>query len=264
MTICDRMPCGKTNRRKSRRAVHQLCCLFCFFIVQNRHRLPLASAQQIDSPSRTQCLAAPCTYRGECRSSSNVCGDTVAYCNANSIWVPGCGGGGGLDKPEPVVEAFSPPPPPPVPPPANWPAMQSPAVVPAPATPPANGPAMPSPAAIPLPAPAPAPFPPGEPTATPTTKWQLWTSTNNKQEEDEGNKGVAGLTTGKEGEGNYTASNDTGWFDPETWDGGAGEKEEGVIDKIDFWNNDNSALGPSKVRLAFLLTVVVAGTIASL
>ena len=43
--------------------------------------ISVIDAQQ---PQPSQCIAAPCFYRGECRDRSGLCGDTVAHCNAES------------------------------------------------------------------------------------------------------------------------------------------------------------------------------------
>lgn len=55
--------------------------------------------------------------------------------------------------------------------------------------------------------------------------------------------GVIGLTTGHEGEGNYTQSNGTdSWFNGDTWQNGRNDtEEESLIDKIDFWDNSDSS-----------------------
>ncbi len=55
--------------------------------------------------------------------------------------------------------------------------------------------------------------------------------------------GVIGLTTGHEGEGNYTQSNGMdSWFNGDTWQNGRNDtEEESLIDKIDFWDNSDSS-----------------------
>jgi len=55
--------------------------------------------------------------------------------------------------------------------------------------------------------------------------------------------GVIGLTTGHEGEGNYTQSNGTDtWFNGDTWQNGRNDtEEESLIDKIDFWDNSDTS-----------------------
>jgi hypothetical protein len=73
-------------------------------------------------------------------------------------------------------------------------------------------------------------------TAQPTTAWESWMS-----EDTDG--GVIGLTTGHEGEGNYTQSNGMdSWFNGDTWQNGRNDtEEESLIDKIDFWDNSDSS-----------------------
>ena len=191
--------------------------------------LPLASSQPpLPSPSQCVAGAAPCTYAGECRSQSGVCGDTVMHCNANSVWVPACGGGGGLVKPAP-----------------------------APAVSPTNRPIVP-------PQPQTAPEPPPtdslassneEPSSRPTTNWEGWLAKN-----DPANQGVVGLTTGKEGEEEeYVASNATGGFNPDSW-GYREEEEEGWLDGIGFLN---SAANRRTWKVAFLASAAAVGAVLS-
>ena len=178
--------------------------------------LQLVSSQTVSS---NNCLSAPCEYVGECRDPTGACGDTTAHCNTESIWVPACGGGGGIYKPSTLDTTVT--------------------------------------------SPAPAPTINGQQTFTaePTTAWEAWVSG-----ESDKDKGVIGLTTGNEGNENYTQSNGTDtWFNGDTWQNGRNEtKDDGsLIDKIDFWNNDNSdtpaagAGGQSKVEHVFLLPLAL-------
>merc|ERR1711957_156614 len=43
--------------------------------------------------------------KGECRDRSGICGDTAGHCGAESLWMPGCGGGLELDKPTDAQES---------------------------------------------------------------------------------------------------------------------------------------------------------------
>ncbi|KAL9190560.1 hypothetical protein ACHAXT_000266 [Thalassiosira profunda] len=188
--------------------------------------LPMASSQP--PLPNSQCVAAPCTYVGECRDRSGVCGDTVMHCNANSIWVPACGGGGGLVKPAPTVSSPSPP--------TNRPIVQ--------------------------PQPQTTPEPPTdaltsfneEPSSRPTTNWEGWLAKS-----DPANQGVVGLTTGKEGEEEYVASNATGGFNPDSW-GYREEGGEGWLDGIGFLNN---AANERTWTLIFLASAAAVGAALS-
>lgn len=198
------------------------------------HLLFMTSSLELTpEATSTNCVAAPCTYRGECRDKFGNCGASIVYCNQHSLWVPSCGGGGNLDKP--VVEE------------------------------------QPQPAANVIP-----------PTSSPITNWEKWlleknnepdpapgNNNNNQQQQQqpqkEGQKGVAGLTTGKEGNGDYTPTNDTSWINPDTWGSRPEEEEEkGVvgkaIDTIKFWDK-NSAMKETSNQGRFmvaLLTVTMA------
>ena len=142
----------------------------------------------IDNPSVTQCLAAPCEYVGECRSDSNDCGGGISYCNELSIWVPACGGGGTLQKN-----------------PSSSAATQSNVDLSLADTNEGN-----------------------DPTPSPTTAWDAWTNSKNNRGSAGGgkNQGVIGYTTGKEGEENWTPSEEPGWFDKQGWESGNRTKDE--------------------------------------
>ncbi|KAL7440572.1 hypothetical protein ACHAXH_009124 [Discostella pseudostelligera] len=172
------------------------------------HLVAIVSAQT--TPSSTLCLSAPCEFVGECRDKYNTCGDTTAHCNSESIWVPACGGGGGIYKPSTGDTAVSSP--------APAPALTY-------STPP-----------ILMPTTTNTMKTQQTDTAQPTTAWESWMS-----EDTDG--GVIGLTTGHEGEGNYTQSNGTdSWFNGDTWQNGRNvTEEESLIDKIDFWDNSDSS-----------------------
>jgi hypothetical protein len=194
--------------------------------------LQLVSSQTVSSDN---CLSAPCEYVGECRDPTGACGDTTAHCNTESIWVPACGGGGGIYKPSTLDATVTSPAP-------------APTINTATAARPFLGimTAVPSHQTL---------------TAEPTTAWEAWVSG-----ESDKDKGVIGLTTGNEGNENYTQTNGTDtWFNGDTWQNGRNEtKDDGsLIDKIDFWNNDNSdtpAAGAgrqSKVEHVFLLPLAL-------
>lgn len=76
-----------------------LCCCILLF-----NRIALVSSQsEVSTVTADQCVGSPCSYQGECRDKFGECGDTVWHCDAESQWVPSCGGGGDLVKPT-VVE----------------------------------------------------------------------------------------------------------------------------------------------------------------
>lgn len=224
-------------------SIFQLCCILLHLL-----NLPLASSQQITNPNPNQCIAAPCYYKGECRDISGTCGDTVAFCNTSSQWVPACGGGAGFDKPgevQVVMEVSAPPPPPMM----NKPTMR-------PAVPQASA------------------------TARPTTAWELWISASqNKDDSQEvnGSKEEGDVTTDHTtGDvvviGNFTATNETDdWFNPTTWGDRPEVPEEegvveGVLDKMSFWDNDDSAgnaMESSRNEVILLLSVVLVWVVLS-
>lgn len=153
----------------------------------------------INNPSVTQCIAAPCEYIGECRSDFNECGGGTSYCNELSIWVPACGGGGTLQK-NPTLTA----------------ATQS--EVDSSLTDKNKE---------------------NDPTPSPTTAWDAWT--NSKNNEDK-NQGVIGYTTGKEGEENWTPSEELGWFDKQGWESGnrTNDEDESIFSKYNPFSRDEN------------------------
>lgn len=201
------------------------------------HHVPLASSQETSSPLPSSCLAAPCTYRGECRDRWGICGDTVAHCNAESLWEPGCGGGLGLDKPIGVQE-LAPLPSPPVNEPTRRPTRMAP------------------------------------PTEGPTTAWEAWIGKGkDNQPSNEDHAGdedqTAGVTAGNAGDVQGTApTNDTEWagFNADEWGyrGEGDSEDEGLLDKglsmIGFRDDDEngSAMGKTTTELVFALSVVSA------
>ncbi|KAL3803949.1 hypothetical protein ACHAW5_001726 [Stephanodiscus triporus] len=61
---------------------------------------PLISSQsELSNVTPVLCVGSPCLYKGECRDKFGECGVTSSHCDAESQWVPACGGGGDLDKP---------------------------------------------------------------------------------------------------------------------------------------------------------------------
>mmetsp|Transcript_5176 Transcript_5176/g.11243 ORF Transcript_5176/g.11243 Transcript_5176/m.11243 type:complete len:230 (+) Transcript_5176:216-905(+) len=215
--------------------------LLCYLSLANVS-LVASQAEQpaTDRPLNQNCLDRPCTYLGECRSRSGTCGDTVAHCNAESTWVPACGGGAGLAKPAATANAAA-----------------------AATSPPTNRPTMRGSSR--------------ESTSTPTTAWELWISNKNQPAADEEKErggengqearkegGGTSQMTGKEGgEADATApsdANETDWvgFTPESW-GYRGEKEEekGVLDRIPFMSN-NSAMASSQIEVGSLVCAAFA------
>ena len=200
-----------------------ICCII----------ISLVASQAPENPLQSNCLAAPCTYKGECRDRANVCGDTALHCNEESLWVPACGGGPGLDKPTTIAE------------PIETTVVSS--STPIPTRKPTNRPtAQPTPQPI---------IEVGEPTPSPAAWWELLGLQDDQDNQQ--NSGVPGLTTGNE-DGNST-KNETGWFDADTWGNREGlddsNKDEGVFDKIDFWNN--SASSARQHRLAHYSCLVL-------
>lgn len=97
-------------------------------------------------------------------------------------------------------------------------------------------------------------------TAEPTTAWEAWVSGESDQD-----KGVIGLTTGNEGDGNYTQSNGTEtWFNGDTWQNGRNEtnEDENLLDKIDFWSNSDSSSSGSESRVEHILLLVILPVLA--
>lgn len=93
-----------TKQNMSLMMMRYLCIIFLHNLL-----FQLVSSQAPMDPSPTNCLAAPCMYKGECRGASDTCGASNDYCNSESIWIPACGGGAGLDRPV-VTSSPSPPP----------------------------------------------------------------------------------------------------------------------------------------------------------
>ncbi|KAL3791627.1 hypothetical protein HJC23_012217 [Cyclotella cryptica] len=155
---------------------------------------PTSSQYNIDNPSPTQCVAAPCDYVGECRSVNVECGEGADYCNESSLWVPACGGGGTLQKDTIVTASTAVA--------VQTDSTSSDATLSSTTDTNNND----------------------EPTSTPTTAWEAWINGKTNEERGESN-GVIGYTPGKES-GNWTPSNDTGWFDKQGWDSGNRTQEE--------------------------------------
>ena len=145
------------------------------------------SQYSISDPS-INCMAAPCDYSGECRAGSGDCGEGSDYCNADAIWLPACGGGGTLEK-DPVFTASTDTP------------VQMEDTNSQTAGTDNKG-----------------------PTSSPTTAWDAWI--NGKNNGGEENTGVIGYTTGKEGEEDWEADEEPGWFDKQGWESGNRTKDE--------------------------------------
>lgn len=227
-----------------------LACHLWFIIHHQLCTIPLASAQGIASLLPNNCLAAPCTYRGECRDRTGVCGNTVVYCNKDSLWVPGCGGGMNLDKPTAAhataqaAHATAQATPPPTQPPTRRPLIRAP------------------------------------PTASPSTAWEAWTAARKPpppvpiEDDEEDEDHILGMSTGQEGDGNNPMpSNDTSWagFDANGWGyrEEEGAEKEGLFDKgmnmIGFGEGDEngSAMRASKTELVFLWSMSLTWVILS-
>jgi|Transcript_3674 hypothetical protein len=197
---------------------------FLFYICN----LQLATAQQIiiENPSASQCIAAPCSYIGDCRSNTNECGEGVDFCNDASMWVPACGGGGTLEKDGVIYETT-----PQVTTPQTTDPTRRPTAAPQQSTPAiAATTTIATPDTLALSSPSSTTDTP--PSPAPTTAWHLWI--NGKENENK-QQGVVGITTGREGDEDWKPSNETGWFDPDRWDSVGREdpeEEESFIDKI--------------------------------
>ena len=207
----------------------------CHLLLRPDDLLVLVSSQPTTTTTTTtttmvssnQCLSAPCEYVAECRDQMGTCGDTTAHCNSESIWVPACGGGGGIYKPSTMDTAATSP----------APMMTSSSTPPLmmPTTTATETNTMPTRQIL---------------TSEPTTAWEAWLSGEENADQD---KGVIGLTTGNEGKENYTqTSNGTtttdSWFNGDTWQNGRNdtkEEDESLLDKIDFWSNSDSSSSPS-------------------
>lgn len=219
-----------------------LCHVVVVLILQ---QLPPVASQAPLAPSSRNCMAQPCAYRGECRGASNECGDTVAYCNAESIWVPSCGGGANLDKPAPRGPPTMPPTSGPTTAWEKWISNS-------------NGNSK------------------REeednngrnednnaPATTTTTSFSNTSANNNGGGQQQ--QGVQpGQTTnnqdpseGANGE-EYIPNNQTGTFDAEGWGYYGEEEEEGILDKAKFWENDSSAKQSAVTEVVFLVGAVVA------
>mmetsp|Transcript_10830 Transcript_10830/g.25185 ORF Transcript_10830/g.25185 Transcript_10830/m.25185 type:complete len:220 (+) Transcript_10830:278-937(+) len=179
----------------------------------------------------SQCIASPCLYSGECRDRSGLCGDTVAHCNAESQWVPACGGGGNLKKPQAAQQVNTPI-----------------------ASPTQSSAGTPQQAAS---------------SFEPTTLWQGWLG-REKGSGGNKNEGVAGLTTGNESDErfekpNYNTTGLNGW-DAGQWDGsarGSGEEEKGWLDKINPFGNDEDEDSSSRCNsLGVIMWIAIAMAIS--
>lgn len=209
----------------------------------------------ITNPESVNCIAMPCTYKGECRDRSGTCGDTAVHCNTESQWVPACGGGAGLDRPNTEQQQTG--------------AQQT--------APPTNRPTN----MRPKPTMAPQATVSSIITNEPTTKWHAWINANNKPENGDGGDSNNGSeddpTTGNEDDptnGNNPNNkpekeqdlSEQEWFNETTWDGRYQDKprededEGGVLDKINFWDK-NSAMESSQSQVVFLVGVIVAWAI---
>ncbi len=146
--------------------------------------LPSLVSSQYEHSYETpdMCIGAPCLYVGECRDKVGECGDTVLHCDAESQWVPACGGGGDLDKPTAIETTATM-----VPQATSSSGSIESSLV-------------------------------ERPTFSPVTAWQEWTNQNNDQPNYD--QGAPDPTTGQEGGSNAASNGTPGWFDPDGWDDG--------------------------------------------
>jgi len=218
-----------TKTAASHRAIiHFGCCKSLLILLV----FVVISAIDAQQPMPSQCVAAPCLYAGECRDRSGLCGDTVAHCNAESQWVPACGGGGNLKKPQAAQQDNTP-------------------------------------IASPTQSSAGTPQAQTASSSEPTTMWQGWLGRENGSGGN-GNMGVAGLTTGKESDEryekpNYNTTGLNGW-DAGQWDSsarGSGEEEKGWLGRINpFGNEDDDSSSFRCNSLGVMMWIAVAMAIS--
>mmetsp|Transcript_26484 Transcript_26484/g.54607 ORF Transcript_26484/g.54607 Transcript_26484/m.54607 type:complete len:310 (+) Transcript_26484:44-973(+) len=206
----------------------------------------------ITSPSDTQCMSDPCLYQYECRSKLGICGTELAYCNSASTWVPACGGGANLVRPDYesllAIENTS----------ATAPSNSSGAGDAAATTQAAANQAVQSQQMQQQ------QMQPNPPTLSPTTAWEAFVKQNSGQNDTPGGSGTAATTgsnndpdaepkevvgySGEEGGRVVNASNyqpptneETGWFDKAGWDtqGRPVEEESGFLDTFKFWGEED-------------------------
>ena len=203
--------------------------------------LPLISSQVLN-PSASNCLGAPCMYRGDCRDRSGLCGDGIDHCNEMSQWLPLCGGSANLEKPS----LFEPSP-------SSTTTYQTtpkmPVMMPTIMTSPQEEPSTMSsgtstqtttlveqPSSI---------IESAEGTTTsapPSTAWKAWVGGGNKNDGNE-----------EENSPTKSSTNETDWFNnvADSWgerfnstegdDEDDEDEDESFFDKIDFWNNNAAA-----------------------
>jgi hypothetical protein len=180
--------------------------------------LATSSSEPIESSQVEQCIGSPCIYKGECRDKNGECGETVSHCDAESQWVPACGGGGGLDKPTAIEPTAT-------------------VVTIAPLATSSSEPIEPSQVE--------------QPTFSPITAWEEWNS----------DQAVPGLTTGQDG-GSDAPSNGTAtdWFDPDEWDDGknqtADNEDVSMLDKIEETVFGSGAMAEGASFLLRMLAVL--------
>jgi len=217
------------------------CNLWLVVINQQLCNVPLASSQEASSLLPNNCLAAPCRYRGECRDRMGVCGDTVDHCNAESLWVPGCGGGLDLEKPMGVQE-----------------------FVPSPTPPTNQAPGRPTTMEL--------------PTENPITAWQSWIGKGkdnqpSNEENAEDMDQTIDATAGNAGDMTNTApTNGTELvgFDASSWGyyGAEDSEDEGLLDKglgmIGFGSDDENASAVINDRICIFILSAASALVNSL
>mmetsp|Transcript_24203 Transcript_24203/g.50725 ORF Transcript_24203/g.50725 Transcript_24203/m.50725 type:complete len:223 (-) Transcript_24203:207-875(-) len=208
---------------KRRQSNLSLVC-YLYITIHHLHNIQLASSRLSQShsshslprslPNRDNCLEAPCIYKNECRDQNRICGESATHCNEQSVWMPACGGGAGLDKPTAAattVVAL-----PPTPPPTNRPTLA--------------------------------------PSLNPTTAWDLWTgnknqptTTSNDSNDENAKEGQNNQnTTAKEGDG-YT-------FDADRWGYYGEKEDKGILDQMKDFATLNKAIAREQIHGMILLT----------
>lgn len=221
--------------------MHIVIVILCHVVLILQQPPPVASQAPL-APSSRNCMAQPCAYRGECRGASNECGDTVAHCNAESIWVPSCGGGANLDKP--VVPRGPPTMPPTSGPTTAWEKWISNSNGNSKREEEDNNGRIEDNNA---------------PATTTTTSFSNTSANNNNGGQQQPGVQPGQTTNNQDTNGEeYIRNNQTGTFDAEGWGYYGEEEEEGILDKAKFWENDSSAMESAVTEVVFLVGAVVA------
>eukprot|EP00585_Thalassiosira_rotula_P006523 CAMPEP_0196158884 /NCGR_PEP_ID=MMETSP0910-20130528/46038_1 /TAXON_ID=49265 /ORGANISM="Thalassiosira rotula, Strain GSO102" /LENGTH=251 /DNA_ID=CAMNT_0041423795 /DNA_START=140 /DNA_END=893 /DNA_ORIENTATION=- len=241
---------------KRRQSNLSLVC-YLYITIHHLHNIQLASSRLSQShsshslprslPNRDNCLEAPCIYKNECRDQNRICGESATHCNEQSVWMPACGGGAGLDKPTAAattVVAL-----PPTPPPTNRPTL-APSLNPTTAwdlwTGNKNQPTTTSNDSNDI-----GTF------ANPTTAWDLWTGNKNQPTTTSNDSNDSNDENAKEGQNNQNTKAKEGdgyTFDADRW-GYYGEKEDkGILDQMKDFATLNKAIAREKIHGMILLT----------